>query len=211
MKFDGQAQALCRSPVCRQIPGPIQIGGESAGGQHPAAGHGPGQRVRVHQVLPPERGRIPVQVPGCCVDQAFQEIIGFRPAHPAIGGLRRGVGEQAAHANVGGAYAGAPQYDYERGPNGVNYAVSGHVDIDISEVSGNPEATLAKMLVVQRAALAPANPSPQDRAVAAEAAQKATQARAEIADQTASLATERVSRPRAANDATAGGYLDVRV
>ena len=89
---------------------------------------------------------------------------------------------EQAHASVGGAFAGSPSYQFQSGPNGVSYAVGGHVSIDVSAVSGDPSATLAKMITVQRAALAPQSPSPQDRTVAARASQKAAQARVELAE-----------------------------
>ena len=88
---------------------------------------------------------------------------------------------EQAHAAVGGPYAGHPHYNFTQGPNGVRYATSGHVKIDISPVAGDPAATVRKMDVVRRAALAPANPSPQDRAVAAKATQEGVRARAELA------------------------------
>src|SRR5690606_10089244 len=83
---------------------------------------------------------------------------------------------------VGGQYAGAAVYQYERGPNGVNYAVGGEVPISTSE-EATPEATLRlrKAQIIQRAALAPAEPSPQDRRIAAVAARMEAVARAEIA------------------------------
>ena len=87
---------------------------------------------------------------------------------------------EQAHSSVGGQYAGSAQYSYQRGPDGVSYAVGGEVPIDVSAINGNPQATLQKMQIVQRAALAPAEPSSQDRRVAALAAQQAGQARAEI-------------------------------
>ena len=87
---------------------------------------------------------------------------------------------EAAHAAVGGQLAGSPSYTYQRGPDGVRYAVGGEVPIDVSKVAGDPQATLEKMQRVQRAALAPAEPSVQDRRVAALAAQQAVEARAEI-------------------------------
>lgn len=87
---------------------------------------------------------------------------------------------EAAHAAVGGQLAGSPSYTYQRGPDGVRYAVGGEVPIDVSKVPGNPQATLEKMQLVQRAALAPAEPSTQDRRVAALAAQQASEARAEL-------------------------------
>ena len=87
---------------------------------------------------------------------------------------------EQAHVAAGGQYAGAASYQYERGPNGVSYAVAGEVRISTSE-EPTPEATLRKAQIIRRAALAPAEPSPQDRRVAAMAAQMETAARAEIA------------------------------
>ncbi|MFC3094074.1 hypothetical protein DRW07_11370 [Alteromonas sediminis] len=86
---------------------------------------------------------------------------------------------EQAHAAVGGQYAGSPQYEFETGPDGQRYAVGGRVSIDISEAQ-TPEATLQKMQQVRAAALAPANPSPQDLRVASEANQRAFEARSEI-------------------------------
>ncbi|MCG8510376.1 MAG: hypothetical protein MI741_14205 [Rhodospirillales bacterium] len=85
---------------------------------------------------------------------------------------------EQAHAAVGGPYAGNPTYQFVRGPDGRFYAVSGQVSIDTSPAA-SPEATIRKMDVVIRAALAPADPSPQDHAVAAEARQTRNEAVAE--------------------------------
>tara|TARA_B100000446_G_scaffold119907_1_gene111966 strand:- start:353 stop:1258 length:906 start_codon:yes stop_codon:yes gene_type:complete len=90
---------------------------------------------------------------------------------------------EQAHAAVGGQLAGSPSYEYERGPDGVSYAVAGEVPISSGAVPGDPEATLANARIVQQAALAPADPSPQDRRVAADAAQLQQQALQEIAAQ----------------------------
>tara|TARA_B100000700_G_scaffold330252_1_gene455543 strand:+ start:1118 stop:1813 length:696 start_codon:yes stop_codon:yes gene_type:complete len=90
---------------------------------------------------------------------------------------------EQAHAAVGGRYASAPSYEYERGSDGKSYAVGGEVQIDVSEVEGDPQATIEKMTIVKRAALAPAEPSGADRAIASEANQKASAARAELAQQ----------------------------
>ena len=92
---------------------------------------------------------------------------------------------EQAHAAVGGQFAGAPSYDYEIGPDGQRYAVGGEVKIDVSPVPGDPEATLEKMRIVERAALAPAEPSPQDRKVAQEARAQAQAASAAAAEQSA--------------------------
>ena len=88
---------------------------------------------------------------------------------------------EQAHAAAAGALArGGPSYDLERGPDGRMYAVGGEVNIDTSPVQGDPRATLEKAGQIRRAALAPADPSSQDRAVAAEAAAMAAQARVEL-------------------------------
>ncbi len=86
---------------------------------------------------------------------------------------------EAAHAAVGGQYAGAPSYEFERGPDGVSYAVGGEVSIDTGRAA-TPEQTVQKAQVVRRAALAPAEPSSQDRRVAAMATRIESQARSEI-------------------------------
>lgn len=88
--------------------------------------------------------------------------------------------ELAHLAAAGGIAKGGPTFDYQRGPDGKLYAVGGEVQIDTSSVPGDPEATLQKAEQIQRAALAPAQPSAQDRSVAMAAAAMAAEARAEI-------------------------------
>lgn len=90
---------------------------------------------------------------------------------------------EQAHAAVGGRYASAPSYTYERGPDGKRYAIAGEVGIDAGAVPNDPEATLRKMEVVIRAALAPAEPSAQDRQVAAQAQVSMVEARVQLAQQ----------------------------
>ncbi len=87
---------------------------------------------------------------------------------------------EMAHASIGGQYAGAASFEYQTGPNGVKYAVGGEVPIDVSKVAGDPEATITKMEIVQKAALSPVNPSSADRAIAASASMKEVEARSEI-------------------------------
>lgn len=87
---------------------------------------------------------------------------------------------EAAHAAVGGQYAGSASFQYKRGPDGRNYAVGGEVGISTGAVSGDPRATLEKARTIRAAALAPAEPSAQDRRVAAEAAQMELDARTEM-------------------------------
>lgn len=99
---------------------------------------------------------------------------------------------EQAHAAVGGQYAASPTYEYENGPDGNQYAVAGEVSIDISE-EDTPEETIRKMQQVRAAALAPADPSPQDLRVASEATKLATEARSDIAREKTESAKEAVA------------------
>jgi hypothetical protein len=87
---------------------------------------------------------------------------------------------EAAHQAAAGGLARGKSFGYTVGPDGKRYAVSGEVKIDTSPVPNNPQATIAKMQIVRRAALAPGDTSGQDRAVAAQAAKAAAAAQAEL-------------------------------
>jgi len=101
---------------------------------------------------------------------------------------------EQAHAAVGGPYAGSPSYTYTRGPDGRQYAIGGEVPIDVSPVAGNPEATINKARIVRRAALAPAQPSGQDRSIAARATAMEQQARIELREEEAEARADRSPR-----------------
>ncbi|OCQ19611.1 catalase [Pseudoalteromonas luteoviolacea] len=103
---------------------------------------------------------------------------------------------EQAHARVGGQYAGAPSYEYQRGPDGNNYAVGGQVMIDVAPIEGDPQQTIEKMQTVRAAALAPAEPSGADRAIAADATSKIATAQAELAKQSISGDEESSDSPR---------------
>lgn len=92
--------------------------------------------------------------------------------------------EQAHVAAAGALFRGGPFYEFETGPDGRQYAVGGHVNIDTSE-GRTPEETIQRAQQVRRAALAPAEPSAQDRAVAAQATRQEAEARRELAEQEA--------------------------
>jgi len=90
---------------------------------------------------------------------------------------------EQAHIAAGGAHIrGGATYTTQTGPDGRQYAIGGEVSIDTSPVKDSPEATIAKMQAVKSAAMAPANPSGADRAVAAAASQIEAAARTEIAE-----------------------------
>ncbi|HRD34085.1 MAG TPA: putative metalloprotease CJM1_0395 family protein [Rhodocyclaceae bacterium] len=88
--------------------------------------------------------------------------------------------EMAHVAAGGGLVLRGASYSYETGPDGQRYAVGGEVTIDTSE-GRTPQETLEKTTRIRAAALAPADPSPQDRKVAAMATQMAMQASVELA------------------------------
>jgi hypothetical protein len=90
--------------------------------------------------------------------------------------------EQAHLAAAGGLATSGASYTYQRGPNGVDYATGGEVNIDTSP-GATPQETIERARTIQAAALAPAEPSGADRAVASQAQQMENQARAELAQQ----------------------------
>lgn len=107
---------------------------------------------------------------------------------------------EAAHAAVGGRYAGSPSLTYKSGPDGRSYAVGGEVSIDVSPVAGDPQATIEKAQTIRAAALAPAQPSAQDMRVAARAMQMAAKAYAELSAQSPDKAVS--SQPASDSDAS---------
>ncbi len=118
---------------------------------------------------------------------------------------------EQAHKTAAGQYArGGPNYTYKRGPDNKQYAVEGSVQIDLSEVPGDPDATVRKMQQVRRAALAPADPSAEDRRVAAKADAIANKARTEAAEQRrqepeGTNPTDRPNGPSGATEAEPSG------
>ncbi len=90
---------------------------------------------------------------------------------------RRVRAHERAHMCAGGGLVrGGVTYQFKTGPDGQRYAVGGEVELDTSPVNGNPGATKRKAERIRRAALAPADPSPQDRHVAAQAEAMASRA-----------------------------------
>jgi hypothetical protein len=104
--------------------------------------------------------------------------------------------ENAHKAAAGGLARGGPNYKFQSGPDGKQYAVGGDVQIDTSP-GRTPEETIAKAQRIRAAGLAPAEPSGADRAVVAQAAQMEMAARAEK------------SKQNGAGPATRGETLDV--
>lgn len=90
--------------------------------------------------------------------------------------------EQAHMAAAGALATSGASFTYQKGPDGVNYAVGGEVGID-SSPGRTPEETIRRAQTVRAAALAPADPSGQDRAVSAQATQMELQAKVELAQE----------------------------
>lgn len=86
---------------------------------------------------------------------------------------------EQAHMAAGAGVTGGASFQFTRGPDGRQYAVGGEVRINVSS-GQTPESTIERARIIQAAALAPADPSSQDRAVAAQAAMLESQARAEL-------------------------------
>lgn len=116
---------------------------------------------------------------------SIQDTINLSPeAEEQLRKLRQRDAEvrrhENAHLSAAGAYAvGGTHYDTQQGPDGKQYAIGGHVNIDTSPVPGDPEQSEAKAEQVKRAALAPSEPSAADMQIAAKASQMAMQARIE--------------------------------
>ncbi len=120
--------------------------------------------------------------------------------------------EQAHVAAARGLAVGGAHFQYQAGPDGKRYAVGGEVQIDISR-EHEPEDTVHKMQIARAAALAPADPSPQDRRVAAAAAQRGMQARQEILLEAAEERQQSDARAAArekfsASSQSAGGQVE---
>ncbi len=87
---------------------------------------------------------------------------------------------EQAHLAVGtDLVRGGASYTYDTGPDKKRYAVGGEVSIDAS-LGRTPEETVHKAQHIRAAALAPADPSPQDNSVAAQASRMESKALQEI-------------------------------
>ena len=89
---------------------------------------------------------------------------------------------EAAH-KAAGAPTGAASYTYQKGPDGRMYAIGGEVSVTMKSGS-TPEETIANAQAVIASAMAPADPSPQDHAVASSARMMMLKAQQEKAKET---------------------------
>ncbi len=90
--------------------------------------------------------------------------------------------ENAHKAMAAGLQTSGPNYEYEIGPDGKKYAVAGDVNISYQK-SSDPEVNLKNAQKLKAAALAPAEPSTQDRSVARKADMEIAKAKQEILEE----------------------------
>jgi|GEM_PF-1304825 len=115
---------------------------------------------------------------------------------------------EMAHVAAAGGLAGAPVFSYQTGPDGRRYAIGGSVSIDTSP-ERSPEDTIAKAQRIRSAALAPADPSAQDRAVASRASRMESQARQALArEQAEESSAAMASASEAAQSADSGSEAE---
>jgi len=96
---------------------------------------------------------------------------------------RNVVAHEQAHMAAGHeVITSGPNYTYTYGPDGKRYATGGEVGIDTSP-ERTPEANIDKGILIQAAALAPKDPSPQDYQVAAIGGRLETQGRSDLSQQ----------------------------
>ena len=155
-------------------PDPIRVGSADGTGAPGQAGSGLGEKAQENLF----RSKVEKSPSG--EEFSEEEQTQIRDLKARDTEVRR---HEEAHARVGGQYAGQPTYTYQTGPDGKRYAIGGEVSIDVSPVPDDPQATIAKMDVVIAAALAPAEPSGQDRKVASQAASQRLEATADLAEQ----------------------------
>jgi len=118
---------------------------------------------------------------------------------------------EAAHVAAGaGVIQGGASFSFQRGPDGIQYAIGGEVKINTSKVVDDPEATLRKAEQIRAAALAPAHPSAADQSIAAKAAKMAIEARSEI-NQQQSQETSADTKPASTAPELTGNFLDFTV
>lgn len=120
--------------------------------------------------------------------------------------------EQAHISASGGLAQGAAQFSYQRGSDGKLYATGGEVRIDTSP-GRTPEETISRARQIRAAAMAPSDPSPQDRAVAAKAAAMELEARRQLAQQTIQASTDKTAggttlEPYRQSDTGSGNLVD---
>jgi len=117
---------------------------------------------------------------------------------------------EQAHIAVGGELIrGGANYSYTIGPDQKRYAVAGEVSIDTSPAK-TPEETIPKAQHIRATALAPSDPSPQDRGVASIASQMEAKARGEVLAQQSQTSSSSGSAASASSGSAATSVVFYR-
>ncbi|WP_083453961.1 putative metalloprotease CJM1_0395 family protein [Syntrophomonas palmitatica] len=126
---------------------------------------------------------------------------------------RKVQSHEQAHKAAGGRFTGPISYEYTTGPDGKRYINGGEVPIHAPR-GNSPRETVQIMDQVQRAALAPMDPSAQDMAVAAQAGQEKMQASQELSkeimEKAQQLTQTKSSTGNANEDVTAAKSNDLK-
>ncbi|HAE21058.1 MAG TPA: hypothetical protein DCG47_01870 [Spirochaetaceae bacterium] len=105
----------------------------------------------------------------------------WKTSDEAIARDRAVRGHEAAHLSALGPYAASPAiFATASAPDGQRLAISAKIKVDLSEVPGNPEATLQKARTILNAANAPVDPSAADLRMVARAYALMQQAKEDI-------------------------------
>jgi hypothetical protein len=107
---------------------------------------------------------------------------------------REVTAHENAHKTSAGRFGGPISYTYTTGPDGKRYITGGEVPIHTPATS-DPEEALSNARQVMRAAMAPADPSGQDIAVAASAAAVISDAGARMAREDDGASSKRAVNP----------------
>lgn len=179
------SQAVLPSQPSQRVIVPAGATSETASSTYPSSTTRPGGSESNHDYTASVDSRRETNASNNLQDTAQEQRQQEQAVQQVLAQLRARDQEvrthEQAHLSAAGPYAtGGINYTYQTGPDGQKYAIGGSVGIDTSAIAGDPEATLQKARVVQRAALAPAQPSGQDMKVAAQASQMMMQAQVEI-------------------------------
>ena len=165
-------------------------------------GNNPDARNPLRAQGQPQEPRLPQGQPGAAAnpmeDPAIQQAVAELQQIE-----REVIAHEQAHMSAGAHLAGTASYSYTKGPDGKEYITGGEVPIKMP-TGKDAEETIRLMDQVIRAALAPANPSPQDLSVASQAAMKQMQARAEAARASAAAVSPGTPTPP-------GTHLDITI
>ena len=113
---------------------------------------------------------------------------------------------EQAHAAAGATNV---SYEFQVGPDGQSYAVGGSADIEIRSGSDDPDRKMSEARRMRAAALAPADPSAQDMAVAARASRVEAEARTEKIEAEREEAEQAPGEPNDASVAAETGFFAV--